>query len=211
MQPLLSDQRRLVCLYILMGVVLTFTHNRVNIGRHEYSMPITFKRLGDNYQGSRLGPIGMEIGLGLIFFVQPDLVRLGLNIPVHIESRASSANLPALTLKTISVQDFGKILQGDSRSLYQIVDVREPDELLSLSLQGNDVINLPLSKFEEWEGNILDILDRDKPTLCLCKSGKRSSRFATFLVQQAGFKDVYVVEGGLLKYANEVDPSVAHF
>eukprot|EP01041_Mallomonas_annulata_P005226 gene5226-10465_t len=172
MQPLLSDQRRLVCLHILMGVVLTFTHNRVNIGRHEYSMPITFKRL---------------------------------------ESRASSANLPALTLKTISVQDFGKILQGDSRSLYQIVDVREPDELLSLSLQGNDVINLPLSKFEEWTGNILDILDRDKPTLCLCKSGKRSSRFATFLVQQAGFKDVYVVEGGLLKYANEVDPSVAHF
>eukprot|EP01041_Mallomonas_annulata_P014115 gene14115-30044_t len=117
--------------------------------------------------------------------------RSHVNFGAHI-LRASSTDVPASIVKTISVQNFGKILQGDSRSLYQIVDVREPDELLSISLKGNDVINLPLSKSEEWA------------------AGMRSLRFATFLVQQAGFKEVYNVQGGILKYADEVDPSVAH-
>lgn len=40
------------------------------------------------------------------------------------------------TIKRMSVQQFGEILKSDSRSLYQIVDVREPNELAVASISG---------------------------------------------------------------------------
>jgi rhodanese-related sulfurtransferase len=52
-----------------------------------------------------------------------------------------------------------------------------------------------------------DLLDKSKPTLCLCKAGVRSMKVASFLVQ-AGFQEVYNIDGGINEYSREVDPSV---
>ena len=89
-----------------------------------------------------------------------------------------------------------------SRRLYQIIDVREPNELQTASLTGSDIINLPLSRANEWTGDIKSgkILDKSKPTICMCKIGMRSMKMAMFLTQQAGFEEVYNVEGGINEY-----------
>lgn len=83
----------------------------------------------------------------------------------------------------MSVQQFGQVLKSDLRSNYQILDVREQDELDNASIKGEDIIHLPMSKAAEWSTKVLDgeLLDPTKPTLCLCHAGIRSMRVASFL------------------------------
>ena len=73
------------------------------------------------------------------------------------------------TVKSLTVKDFNKILSGDSRSLYQIIDVREPNELETVALKGSDVINLPLGAAGDWSPKVQtgELLNPDKPTLCM--------------------------------------------
>lgn len=82
----------------------------------------------------------------------------------------------------MNVVDFHNILKGSDRSKYQIVDVREKDELLAVALSGSDVMNLPLSDANTWSQKVLsgELLDKQKPLLCLCKMGGRSMKAATF-------------------------------
>ena len=63
-----------------------------------------------------------------------------------------------------------------------------------ISFEDNDVIHLPLSNAEEWSPKVAagDLLDKRKPTLCICKLGGRSMKMATFLATQAGFDEVII-------------------
>jgi hypothetical protein len=72
----------------------------------------------------------------------------------------------------LDVQKFSKIL-NENRSSFQILDVREPNELDVVKLPFSDVINLPLSTAGEWSGKIETgmMLDPTKPTICLCHHG----------------------------------------
>lgn len=85
---------------------------------------------------------------------------------------------------------FSLVKTLDARSLYQIIDVREPNELEVAQLTGKDIINLPLSSANEWSQKIADgtLLDASKPTLCMCHHGMRSLRMANFLGMYVGFK-----------------------
>jgi rhodanese-related sulfurtransferase len=42
------------------------------------------------------------------------------------------------------VKQFDSILKGDMRAMYQIIDVRETNELALVAIPGTDVIHLPL-------------------------------------------------------------------
>lgn len=89
---------------------------------------------------------------------------------------------PGPVIKNMSVADFNKILAGSERLKYQIIDVREKDELQAVALSGDDILNLPLSEASIWSQRVLDgeLLDKQKPLLCLCKMGGRSMKAATF-------------------------------
>ena len=83
----------------------------------------------------------------------------------------------------MKAEDFVAILQSTSRADYQIIDVREADELKDISLVGDDIIHLPLSGAEAWSSKVIQgsLLDNSKPTLCMCKLGGRSMKVANFL------------------------------
>lgn len=103
--------------------------------------------------------------------------------PAKVASRglqlrmASVLNIYSKELKEI-LGDNGK------RSQFQIVDVREADELIVASLPDKDVIHLPLSKSDVWAEEIIEgtsALKSDKSTICVCHHGMRSKRMADFL------------------------------
>ena len=86
----------------------------------------------------------------------------------------------------------------------QVVDVREPDEFQIARVAGTTL--LPLSELEGRFGEL-------KPgrTIYLhCKGGVRSLKAVQFL-KQKGFKSVKSVRGGILAWANEIDPSVPKY
>ncbi|TFJ82109.1 hypothetical protein NSK_006774 [Nannochloropsis salina CCMP1776] len=106
----------------------------------------------------------------------------------------------------------GDLVAGgqEGREEVQLIDVREPDELLRAEIKGAGFLNLPLSQFAEWRPKILsgELLDKDKKTVVLCHHGGRSMQFASFLTSQAGFTEVYNLSGGIHMYAQLVDSRI---
>ena len=104
-------------------------------------------------------------------------------------------------MQPMDADKFNRLVNDkDARSLYQIVDVREPAELLDVKLKDPGVLNLPLGDAGNWSNKPLSEvgLDAAKPTVCVCKAGIRSMKVAQFLVSK-GFEEVYNLEGGMMR------------
>lgn len=94
-----------------------------------------------------------------------------------------------------------KIQRGDD---FDFVDVREQFEWDIARIEGARLI--PLNTLD----SALNTFDKDRDIVIHCKSGARSLKAAQALLD-AGFKKVWNVEGGILRWADEVDPSIAKY
>lgn len=82
------------------------------------------------------------------------------------------------------------------REDWQLVDVRTPEEINRGYLKGTDhFFDYNSTKFEKQ----VEILDKSRPVLLICRSGARSHRAAQLLVKK-GFTEVYDLEGGLMRW-----------
>ncbi len=79
-----------------------------------------------------------------------------------------------------------------------IIDVREKNEWDEKHIPG--AIHIPLAQLN----NHLPELEkfRDKPVITQCRSGRRSAQAAVML-KNAGFKDIYNLEGGIIAWEKE--------
>jgi adenylyltransferase/sulfurtransferase len=82
-----------------------------------------------------------------------------------------------------------------------VIDVREPHEWDIVHLDGARLI--PLASLPAH----LHEYDRSAEIVVHCKSGARSAK-ATQLLKDAGFRNVKNLEGGILRWARDVDPSL---
>jgi rhodanese-related sulfurtransferase len=91
----------------------------------------------------------------------------------------------------------------DSGERPELLDVREPWELALSRLPGATPI--PLGELSGRFGE----LDPERPTVAVCHHGVRSAH-VTRALQEAGFRDVVNLEGGLDAYS-EVDGDVPRY
>jgi adenylyltransferase/sulfurtransferase len=84
-----------------------------------------------------------------------------------------------------------------------ILDVREPHEFQICNLQGKLI---PLGELPRRVSE----LDSSHEMVVHCRSGKRSADAIQFL-QKAGFKKLLNLKGGVLAWADEVDPSMPKY
>jgi rhodanese-related sulfurtransferase len=54
----------------------------------------------------------------------------------------------------------------------------------------------------------LDEISKDKKVVVHCRSGKRSATVIQALEQQHGYTNLYNLKGGILAYADDVDPTL---
>jgi molybdopterin/thiamine biosynthesis adenylyltransferase/rhodanese-related sulfurtransferase len=87
---------------------------------------------------------------------------------------------------------------------FVLIDVREPYEYDICRIPGSQLI--PLGELPAR----LSQLDSADEIVLQCKSGARSAR-ALHILQEAGFKKLHNLEGGILAWADEVDPSVPKY
>lgn len=80
----------------------------------------------------------------------------------------------------------------------QILDVREPDEFTGPLGHIRGAVLIPLGELADRAGE----LSKDKPVVAVCRAGSRSAQ-ATTILQQAGFKDVANLTGGMLRWRAE--------
>ena len=84
-----------------------------------------------------------------------------------------------------------------------ILDVREPHEYQICHLEGH------LIPLNDLPARVSE-LDSAKEIVVHCRSGQRSAKAVQFL-QQAGFKKVANLAGGILAWSDQVDPSVPKY
>ena len=83
-----------------------------------------------------------------------------------------------------------------------LVDVREKEELEQLAYDVPNIINIPLSVFEERFNEI----PKDREVVVVCKGGGRSLRAAGFLVNH-GYINVVNMEHGIIRWATKGFPT----
>ena len=101
-------------------------------------------------------------------------------------------------MKEVSVQELKD--KKDKGEDFQLIDVREDFEYEMSNLGGTLI---PL-------GGILiesEKIDRNKQVVVMCRSGKRSAA-AIMQLEQLGFTNLYNLQGGILAWASEVDPTL---
>lgn len=110
--------------------------------------------------------------------------------------KASSDN-PTLSIREdISVeQAYEKIIKGIQDSNLVVIDVRTPKEYEQFRLKNTLFINYRDPNFKTE----INKLDRSKTYIVYCLSGKRSGQTCD-IMQEAGFKEVYNIAGGMLKW-----------
>ncbi len=108
-----------------------------------------------------------------------------------------TTGVPALTPSDLAA----RLRRGDDLDL---VDVREPHEWDICRIEGARLA--PLSSFAE----ALRTLDSARDVVLYCKSGARSAKAARQL-QAAGFKRVWNLAGGILRWSEEIDPSIPRY
>lgn len=102
-------------------------------------------------------------------------------------------------MKEISVQELKEKI--DNNEDFQLIDVREEFEYEVSNLGG---VLIPL-------GGILieaDKIAKDKPVIVHCRSGKRSAA-AIMQLEQLGYNNLYNLQGGILAWQSEIDPTIS--
>ena len=101
-------------------------------------------------------------------------------------------------MKVISVQELQEKMESGED--FQLVDVREDFEYETSNLGG---VLIPLA------GVLIeaDKIAKDKPVVVMCRSGKRSA-VAIAQLEAQGFTNLYNLQGGILAWAQEIDPEM---
>ncbi|GIV16083.1 MAG: molybdenum cofactor biosynthesis protein MoeB [Armatimonadota bacterium] len=116
-------------------------------------------------------------------------------------------------------------VRGGEEAPAEIVEEITPSELKRRLESGEDIFLLDVREPVEWQICHLDgavlipmntvparmhELDSAKEMVVYCRSGKRSAQVVAFL-KAAGFRKVKNLQGGILQWSDEVDPTVPKY
>lgn len=104
-------------------------------------------------------------------------------------------------VKEITVQELKE--WKDSGKEFQLIDVRDPHEYEFVNL-GGELIPLAdiLGQAEK--------VNREGDVVVHCRSGARSANAILYL-QDMGYTNLLNLKGGILAYAQEIDPSLPQY
>jgi rhodanese-related sulfurtransferase len=102
-------------------------------------------------------------------------------------------------MKEITAEDLKRM--KDNGEDFQLIDVREDFEYEMSNLNGELI---PLGGIMIETGKI----SKDKPVVIMCRSGKRSA-MAVMQLEAQGFTNLYNLQGGILAWADKVDPNIS--
>ncbi|MGH9649538.1 MAG: rhodanese-like domain-containing protein, partial [Terriglobales bacterium] len=112
------------------------------------------------------------------------------------EQPAATAAVPEITVEELKQK-------LDARDDVFILDVREPHEYQICNLNG---YLLPLGDLPKRAHE----LDSSREIVAHCRSGVRSAKAVDFL-RQAGFRKVKNLKGGILAWAEKIDPRMPKY
>ncbi|MET7554054.1 ThiF family adenylyltransferase [Streptomyces albidoflavus] len=113
----------------------------------------------------------------------------------------SPAAAEAARESTISVEELKDMV--DAEAPMTLVDVRDPDEYAFAHLPGS----LLVPKSEFLNGDAAEQLPRDRRVVLLCRMGIRSAEVLA-VVKKSGHPDAVHLGGGIVAWAERIDPTM---
>jgi sulfur-carrier protein adenylyltransferase/sulfurtransferase len=113
------------------------------------------------------------------------------------EEHVESTNVPEIT--PVEVKKW-----MDEKKPFVLLDVREPHEFQICRIPGSTLI--PLGEVPKR----MNELNSADEIVVHCRSGMRSAKAVEFLMQ-SGFRKIHNLKGGVLAWADEVDPSMPKY
>ena len=99
-----------------------------------------------------------------------------------------------LITRNVSVNEFQQLIEEKNNAI--LLDVRTPNEVAQGIIENANKIDFYDENFKAK----LDELDKSKPVLVYCRSGRRSA-IAMSTMRELGFKEVYNLQSGIIGWA----------
>jgi len=111
-----------------------------------------------------------------------------------------------LSVKTITTNEVAKKVVNNEETT--ILDVRNTDEFDDWKIEGGkiDVINEPYFNLLDGIEDVEDKLGKDQEIIVVCAKGG-SSQMVAEMFDEAGFTDVYSLEGGMKAWSEHLEPT----
>ena len=130
------------------------------------------------------------------------LIVLAISVSVAFSCNSTSTNAEAesaelqeaLITKNVSATDFQALINSKTNAI--ILDVRTPKEVAQGIIKNAEKIDFYDENFKAE----LDKLDKSKPVLIYCRSGRRSG-IAMSTMRELGFSEVYNLQGGIIEWS----------
>lgn len=104
-------------------------------------------------------------------------------------------------MKEITVSELKKL--RDENADIQLIDIREDYEIEIAEMGGEHIL---MSEVMEN----LDKISKTKQVIVHCRTGARSAAICNSL-ERAGYKNIYNLKGGIIAWANEIDPTLTTY
>jgi sulfur dioxygenase len=93
------------------------------------------------------------------------------------------------------VSEIDPVWVAEHRSRITLLDVREPAELTGDLGKADGILHIPLGELRARAAEV----PRDKPVVCICRSGRRSAQ-ACAILEKAGISEVANSAGGMIRW-----------
>ncbi len=124
--------------------------------------------------------------------------------PLEVAQNKAVADSPVVDgIPQIGVQELKRRL--DAKEDFYLLDVREPHEAKIVHI-GAPLI--PVGELARRVGEL--VAQKDRKIVVHCKSGGRSQK-AALILKNAGFTDVENLSGGILAWADKIDPTLPKY
>ena len=111
------------------------------------------------------------------------------------QAKAENTELQeTLITKNVSAAEFQGLIKSKTNAI--ILDVRTPKEIAQGTIKNAQKIDFYNENFKAE----LDKLDKSKPVLIYCRSGRRSG-IAMSTMRELGFSEVYNLQGGIIEWS----------
>jgi adenylyltransferase/sulfurtransferase len=110
--------------------------------------------------------------------------------------------IQSMDIKEITVEELKQL--RDSGNDFQLIDVREDYEIEICHIDGE---RIPLNEIP----NSVDKISKDKKVIIHCRSGSRSGNTIKWLEKNHNFDNLYNLKGGILAWADQIDPSMSKY
>ena len=97
-----------------------------------------------------------------------------------------------------------KELIDSSNNDFQLIDIRDEYEFDICCIGGEKINTYSIT-------DSLDKLSREKKIIIYCRTGSRSATIVSLLEKNFSFKNVYNLDGGIMKWRQDVDPSIKEY